>query len=122
MGGPGYAAGVKGSGRGRVGGGPPRQAGKGYTAVASGWWRERTIQQWRVARKRRRKGRAKARPLQSGDARRLQKAWATFATDGGVGVVEGRGELAGSEGVEGAETGVELGGGDAALAIEPAEK
>jgi len=37
-------------------------------------------------------------------------------------VVDGRGKLAGGEGVEGAETGVELGGGDAALAIEPAEK
>src|SRR6266852_1295752 len=80
------------------------------------------MQQWRVARKRRREGRAKAQPLQSGDARRVQKAWATFATDGGVGVVDGRGKLAGGEGVEGAETGVELGGGDAALAIEPAEK
>src|SRR6266481_8226489 len=80
------------------------------------------MQQWRVARKRRRKGRAKARPLQSGDARRVRKARATFATDGGVGEEDGRGELAGSEGVEGAETGVELGGGDAALAVEPAEK
>jgi hypothetical protein len=37
-------------------------------------------------------------------------------------VEDGRGKLAGSEGVEGAETGVELGGGDAALAVEPAEK
>jgi len=37
-------------------------------------------------------------------------------------VVDGRGELAGSEGVEGAETGVEFGGGDAALAVEPAEE
>ena len=35
---------------------------------------------------------------------------------------DGRGELAGGEGVEGAETGVEFGGGDAALAVEPAEK
>src|SRR3989442_10447403 len=42
--------------------------------------------------------------------------------EGGVGVVDGRGELAGSESVEGAETRVELGGGDAALAVEPAEK
>ena len=42
--------------------------------------------------------------------------------DGGVGVVDGRGEFAGSEGVEGAETGVELRGGQAALAVEPAEK
>jgi hypothetical protein len=42
--------------------------------------------------------------------------------EGGVGVEDGRGELAGSEGVEGAETGVELGGGDAALAVEPAEE
>ena len=41
---------------------------------------------------------------------------------GGVGVLDGRGELAGGEGVEGAETGVELGGGDAALAVEPAEE
>jgi hypothetical protein len=42
--------------------------------------------------------------------------------DGGVGVEDGRGELAGGEGVEGAETGVEFGGGQAALAVEPAEK
>ncbi len=42
--------------------------------------------------------------------------------DGGVGVEDGRGELAGSEGVEGAETGVEFGGGDAAFAVEPAEE
>ncbi len=80
------------------------------------------MQQWRVARKRRRKGRAKARPLQSGDARRVQKAWATLATDGGVGVEDGRGELAGGEGVEGAETGVQFGDGEATLAVEPAEK
>ena len=53
--------------------------------------------EWRVARRRRR-------------------------TDGGVGVVDGRRELAGSEGVEGAETGVELGCGQATLAVEPAEK
>ncbi len=46
---------------------------------------------------------------------------AEFA-DGSVGVEDGRGELAGSEGVEGAETGVEFGGGQAALAVEPAEK
>ena len=44
------------------------------------------------------------------------------SANGGVGVVDGRGELAGSEGVEGAEAGVELGGGQAALAVEPAEK
>ncbi len=37
-------------------------------------------------------------------------------------MVDGRGELAGGESVEGAESGVELGGGDAALAVEPAEK
>ena len=37
-------------------------------------------------------------------------------------MVDGRGELAGSEGVEGAETGVELGGGQGTLAVEPAEK
>jgi hypothetical protein len=49
-------------------------------------------------------------------------AIATFATDGGVGVENGRGELAGSEGVEGAETGVEVGEGEAALAVEAAEK
>src|SRR6266851_2528964 len=42
--------------------------------------------------------------------------------DGGVGVEDGRGELAGSEGVEGAEAGVEFGNGQAALAVEPAEK
>ena len=35
---------------------------------------------------------------------------------------DGRGELAGSEGVEGAETAVEFGDGQAALAVEPAEK
>jgi hypothetical protein len=37
-------------------------------------------------------------------------------------VVDGRGELAGGEGVEGAETGVEFGSGQATLAVEPAEK
>ncbi len=37
-------------------------------------------------------------------------------------MVDGSGKLAGSEGVEGAETGVEFGGGQGALAIEPAEK
>jgi hypothetical protein len=37
-------------------------------------------------------------------------------------VVDGRGELARSEGVKGAETGVELGGRDAALAVESAKK
>jgi hypothetical protein len=37
-------------------------------------------------------------------------------------VEDGRGELAGGEGVEGAETGVEFGGSQAALAVEPAEK
>ena len=37
-------------------------------------------------------------------------------------MVDGRGELAGSEGVEGAETSVEFGGGDAAFAVEPAEE
>ena len=37
-------------------------------------------------------------------------------------MLHGRGELAGSEGVEGAETVVEFGGGQAALAVEPAEK
>lgn len=42
--------------------------------------------------------------------------------EGRVGVLDGRGELAGGEGVERAEAGVELGGGDAALAVEPAEK
>jgi hypothetical protein len=42
--------------------------------------------------------------------------------DGGVGVEDGRGELAGGEGVEGAETSVEFGGGQAALAVEPAEE
>jgi len=35
---------------------------------------------------------------------------------------EGRGELAGDEGVEGAEAGSEFGVGEAALAVEPAEK
>jgi hypothetical protein len=37
-------------------------------------------------------------------------------------VEDGREELAGSEGVEGAETGVKLRGGQATLAVEPAEK
>jgi hypothetical protein len=44
------------------------------------------------------------------------------STDGRVGVVDGRGKLAGSEGVEGTETGVEVGEGQATLAVEPAEK
>jgi hypothetical protein len=42
--------------------------------------------------------------------------------NGGVGMEDGRGELAGSEGVEGAERGVELRGGQAALAVKPAEE
>src|SRR5215471_8971838 len=42
--------------------------------------------------------------------------------DGRVGVLDGRREFAGSEGVEGAETGVHFGGGEAAVAEEPAEK
>ncbi len=61
--------------------------------------------------------------------KRRRAGWAALATErvsgsaeGSVGVVDGRGELAGSEGVEGAETGVELGRGDAAFAVEPAEK
>jgi hypothetical protein len=37
-------------------------------------------------------------------------------------VLDGRSELAGGEGVEGAEAGVEFGGGQGALAVEPAEK
>ena len=41
---------------------------------------------------------------------------------GRVGVVDGRRELAGGEGVEGAEAGGEFGGGQAALAVEAAEK
>jgi len=36
--------------------------------------------------------------------------------------LDGRGEFAGGEGVEAADTRVELCGGDAALAVEPAEK
>jgi hypothetical protein len=36
--------------------------------------------------------------------------------------LDGRGELAGGESVEGAETGVEFGGGEGALTVEPAEK
>ena len=36
--------------------------------------------------------------------------------------MDGRREFAGSEGVEGAETGVHFGGGEAAVAEEPAEK
>jgi hypothetical protein len=48
--------------------------------------------------------------------------WATFATDGNVGVLDGRREFAGGEGVEGAESRVEFGGGQAAVAEEPAEK
>ena len=35
---------------------------------------------------------------------------------------DGRGEFAGGEGVEGAETGVEVGEGETTLAVEPAEK
>jgi|SRR5271163_524628 len=75
--------------------------------------------------------RSRARkPKENGDVKSpLRKARAAFAAervsgigDGGVGVVDGRGELAGGEGVEGAETGVEFGGGDAALAVEPAEE
>jgi hypothetical protein len=42
--------------------------------------------------------------------------------NGGVGVLDWRAELAGGEGVQGAETGVEFGGGQVALAIERAEK
>src|SRR5260370_24018115 len=42
--------------------------------------------------------------------------------EGGVGGEDGRGELAGSEGVEGAKAGVEFGEGQATLAVEPAEK
>jgi hypothetical protein len=38
--------------------------------------------------------------------------------NGGVGVLEGREELAGEEGVEATETGVEFGGRQAAVAIE----
>jgi hypothetical protein len=40
----------------------------------------------------------------------------------GVGVLDGRGELAGGQDVDGAETGIELRGGQTALAVEPAEK
>jgi hypothetical protein len=36
--------------------------------------------------------------------------------------VNGRGKLAGGEGIEGAETRVEVGEGEATLAVEPAEK
>jgi hypothetical protein len=39
-----------------------------------------------------------------------------------VGVLDGRGEFAGGEGIEGAETRVEFGGSQALLAIERAEK
>jgi len=42
--------------------------------------------------------------------------------DGRVGVLDGRGEFAGGEGVEGAEAGVHLGGGEATVAEEPAQK
>jgi hypothetical protein len=42
--------------------------------------------------------------------------------NGGIGVLDGRGEFAGGEGVEGAEARVEFGGGQALLAIERAEK
>src|SRR5215471_3917868 len=48
------------------------------------------------------------------------RVWAR--ADGGVGVLDGRGEFAGGEGVEGAEAGVHFGGGEAAVAEEPAEK
>lgn len=46
----------------------------------------------------------------------------SLGVKGRVGVVDGRGEFARGEGVEGAETRVEFGGGQAALAIERAEK
>src|SRR6266436_3907059 len=46
--------------------GPPGQVVEDYTAVASG--------EWRVARKRRRKGRAKARPYKAGRKRRQAAA------------------------------------------------
>jgi hypothetical protein len=55
-------------------------------------------------------------------ARRGADPSLSLGVNRGVGVVDGREELAGSEGVEGAETGVELRGGQAALAVEPAEK
>src|SRR5215472_9497048 len=42
--------------------------------------------------------------------------------DGRVGVLDWRGEFAGGEGFEGAEAGVHFGGGEAAVAEEPAEK
>ncbi len=56
---------------------------------------------------------------EAGETPALRNAGAALAADGGVGVVDGRGELAG---VEGAETGVEFGGGQGALAVEQAEE
>jgi hypothetical protein len=44
------------------------------------------------------------------------------SANGGVGVLDGRREFADGESIEGAETGVEFGGGQAAVAEEPAEK
>jgi len=79
------------------------------TAVAS--------DEWQVARKT-----GRSRRAQQCCAPTRRTGWAALLTDGGVGVVDGREELAGGEGVEGAETGVELGRGDAALAVEPAEE
>ena len=68
--------------------------------------------------------------LKTGHYRPLREpGWAALAAervsgsaDGSVGVLDGRRELAGGEGVEGAETAVEFRGGQAALAVEPAEK
>jgi hypothetical protein len=77
---------------------------RGYTEVPSDGWR--------VARKKRipRCARNDGFWAMGGFAKRS------------VGVLDGRGELAGGESVEGAEAGVEFGGGQAALAVEPAEK
>jgi hypothetical protein len=57
-----------------------------------------------------------------GYKRTLRSARAAFAAEWSVGVLQRRGELAGGQGVEGAETGVEFGGGQMTLAIEKAEK
>jgi hypothetical protein len=51
-----------------------------------------------------------------------RKAGPIRSANGSVGVLDGREEFAGGEGVEGAEAGVEFGGCEAALAIERAEE
>jgi hypothetical protein len=73
------------------------------------------MKKWRVAS-------GKWRVMSKAGPARIAGRSLALGVKGGVGVLDGRGELAGGEGVEGAEAGVELGGGDAPLAVEPAEK